>query len=434
VAKKGGVVARRYGLSLLLGVVVAASGCGLVQKKSNDKGNDRANEFDPAQAKIQVDAAVVSDVGGVLGATIAASSSNTQVAHASASSRIATAKALFAPGSFDTDFQVTIEEGQSLATSANLQQLIGDPHLLQAAGPTVMLTWTYDEDSLVPYTFEIPAPPTTALDDQVATGSVAVLYILNIPNSDDHVLGILPPSAVTAQDALVSFRHKSYGAFQAIRLGGSAAVAKQVATTNVGGKIDPTKKPGAFTIIGPTDTLTNATPRIAWEIADLADSYEVRLDGTDPACGKPYKTYDLKLVTSQVGEAGVDGANYVCVFAKNAAGETPATNNGFKFMADKTPPPAPDKPTADAATTTAVTFHWNAVVDTGGAGMADYNLQIGTTPGGSDIFNGPVVELTKGVPAFDGQTYYARVQAVDAVGNASSWSVNSDPVTVHAIH
>ena len=95
------------------------------------------------------------------------------------------------------------------------------------------------------------------------------------------------------------------------------------------------------------------------------------------------------------------------------------------------------KPTKPAGTTTddTVTFTWTAgnAIDLD-SGIVSYHLQVGTTSGGSDVFNAPVGNfLTRTLTDmgdFDGVPLYARVAAVNGAGLNSAWSNSSDSVTV----
>lgn len=77
-----------------------------------------------------------------------------------------------------------------------------------------------------------------------------------------------------------------------------------------------------------------------------------------------------------------------------------------------------------------VTFDWPASSDPApGGGVASYDCQIGTSPGGADIFNdnvGDVLSKTINAPLL--QLIYCRVRAIDRAGNASAWSESSDGI------
>jgi len=98
----------------------------------------------------------------------------------------------------------------------------------------------------------------------------------------------------------------------------------------------------------------------------------------------------------------------------------------FKFKADTTPPLAPLEPLASFTSGTSMTFTWsNPGDDANGTGVVSYNLEIGTSAGGNNVFRGSLNALSKSISGVNGNTYFARVQAVDASGNISEWSPNS---------
>lgn len=89
---------------------------------------------------------------------------------------------------------------------------------------------------------------------------------------------------------------------------------------------------------------------------------------------------------------------------------------------DVTPPPTPTAPVAAAYVVgTNVTFSWNAVSDSEG-GISGYHVIIGTTPGGSNVFNGTVTTTNKIASGGYGQTLYAHVAAINNAGIESAWS------------
>ena len=107
----------------------------------------------------------------------------------------------------------------------------------------------------------------------------------------------------------------------------------------------------------------------------------------------------------------------------------------YSIPADTTAPTGqPSKPTGTTSVDSA-TFTWTAgtAADPDGA-IIGYYLQVGSTSGGSDIFNANIGNLlTKTVTDLgihEGKPLYARVRAVNTAGLYSSWSDVSDPVTI----
>lgn len=402
-------------------VAIAVTGCG----KGGGDAADERSDVDEGAAQVQVDAGVVSSQGGTVQALVSAASPNTQIVKGAAGGKLANARLAFPPACFQTDVTVELGDGKTIASTKNVQSLTDANTTAQAAGPAAFITWTYDEDSAKPFTVTLPAP---------AGSNLAVVAIKNVANSDARSLALVPTNLLQLGTGVVSFETQSYGLYQVVSLSKATSAAKQVATVEKPERVGAaTNPPGNFAITAPTDALSGAKPKAVWDEATDAESYEVRVSASDPTCEKVDKTYADVTLTNQVIDAVADGDNYLCVTAKNAAGATKASNTGLKFQADKSPPPAPGKPDVGAPKVTTINFlvQWGAVTDTGPGGLAQYYLEVGHEPGGADVFTGPVVGTTqKGIIGFDGETYYARVKAIDGAGNESDWSPVSDGVLI----
>ena len=84
---------------------------------------------------------------------------------------------------------------------------------------------------------------------------------------------------------------------------------------------------------------------------------------------------------------------------------------------DVTPPPAPGIPSASKAYAigNVVTFTWDAVIDPLGGNSA-YHLVVGTSPGGSNVFNGQVIGTSYTITNTIGQKLYASVSSINKAG------------------
>ena len=165
-------------------------------------------------------------------------------------------------------------------------------------------------------------------------------------------------------------------------------------------------------------------------------SYDVQI-GTRPNASNLFNGNVGNVLTKAI--TGSNGQNlYGRVRARDRAGNVGFWRNSNGILIDTQAPPAPARPT-DAGmytTSTLVRFDWTAVVDSGTtpSGIASYVLQVGTTPGGSNIFNGNVGNvLTRTVTGAHGQTLYARVCARDRAGNVGPWSPNSDGILIDTV-
>ncbi|PWU13799.1 MAG: hypothetical protein C5B50_18585 [Verrucomicrobia bacterium] len=124
----------------------------------------------------------------------------------------------------------------------------------------------------------------------------------------------------------------------------------------------------------------------------------------------------------------------------------PSTNTGwtnapfeaqYLKLYDVTPPPAPVAPSTPKpyALSNSVTFTWPAVSDPDG-GVSDYHVLIGTSPGGSNIFDGLVNATSLKVTGVFGQTLYAQVSVINNAGiegafsSASPGTLLLDPATI----
>ena len=83
--------------------------------------------------------------------------------------------------------------------------------------------------------------------------------------------------------------------------------------------------------------------------------------------------------------------------------------------------PATPKPYAIGAS---ATFSWPALVDPDG-GISAYHIQVGTSPGGSDVLNATVAGTTASAASTYGHTLYARVSAINNAGIEGPFSPNS---------
>lgn len=108
------------------------------------------------------------------------------------------------------------------------------------------------------------------------------------------------------------------------------------------------------------------------------------------------------------------------------------------WIADQTPPETSPPPTgAQFASTTTLSFTWPGANDTQ-SGIAGYRLQVGTDPATQDasLFDfefglDRVINRVASVPGgANGQTYYARVRAINNEGIAGQYSTYSAGTTV----
>ena len=186
-------------------------------------------------------------------------------------------------------------------------------------------------------------------------------------------------------------------------------------------------------------------------------SFNVNLNtGTSNLFGiKSSRTYNAKNIAAYTAldanrrnvwlwGAGRTGADVLATGVYVGLNAVPASSNGWASapfeaqylkLYDVTPPAAPATPTTPSAYVigTNATFSWAALVDPDG-GVAGYHVIIGTTPGGSNVFNGTVSGTSQSGSGSYGQTLYAQVSTINnagiegALSGVSSGALLLDPV------
>ncbi len=96
---------------------------------------------------------------------------------------------------------------------------------------------------------------------------------------------------------------------------------------------------------------------------------------------------------------------------------------------DVTPPPVAVTPLASGVLFgtvigNEVTFTWSAIADPDG-GVASFQIQIGTTPGGSDLLDAETPQSSHSITVAYGTTLYARVQQINNAGIRGPFSTVS---------
>ena len=419
--------------ALLLLSVGALGSCG--KNQATDKSDQRA-VYDPELAKVKLDIAVTQQ-DAIFRGTILASVSSTQVFNVKGDSILNGAVFSFPPSSFGGDQDVEVEGFSTLVHKKNIETVIDANTKALAIGPSVQISWTYSEDTALPYEIVLPAPSSAELGGALTQGgsSMVVFFLKYDSVTQEFNLGYIPSAELKIAGGFVTFTSSSYGVYQAAYIDSTPTVGKTVISTGGLETASAESMPSAFALKEMNDKLYGAVVRLKWDLSDYARSYEIHISKS-AGCADPYKVIKNVLTTSKNVSLTESGENYICVFAKNSKGQVGATNNGLKILTDVTAPPAPEKPVSlggNDLSTINLTFSWTAVVDAGPAGIRGYVVEIGSTPGGNDIFNSPIGDETKQyISAFNGMTYYARVKAVDNAGNESAWSPVSDAVKINA--
>ncbi|WP_066373447.1 cellulase family glycosylhydrolase [Herbidospora mongoliensis] len=188
----------------------------------------------------------------------------------------------------------------------------------------------------------------------------------------------------------------------------------------------------------PTDTTPPTTPgtptasSISSSGASLSWTASTDSGGSGLAGYNVYRSNGTQLGTSTTNSIALTGltastAYTVYVRARDGAGNLSANSSSVTFTttaapSDTTAPTTPGAPTASGVTSTGASLTWTASTDSGGSGLAGYNVyrsngtQLGTTTTNS-------IALT-GLTASTAYTVYVRAR--DGAGNLSA---NSSSVT-----
>ncbi len=189
-----------------------------------------------------------------------------------------------------------------------------------------------------------------------------------------------------------------------------------------------------YTVIIPTSTVSvdelltaNTTPTITGNYdGSVASISIVVYDSSASNVSSGSASLSSGTWSYAVGSALADGLYEIVATTNTSRTDLTIT----ELVVDNTPPTG-SAPT-DAGTytnNTTVTFNWTEPTDSL-SGVETVVLQVGTTPGASNVFNGDVTGTTsQNITGSNGQTYYARLVATDAVGNVFT-SGNSDGITV----
>ncbi|MCX6896709.1 MAG: alpha-amylase family glycosyl hydrolase [Verrucomicrobia bacterium] len=161
---------------------------------------------------------------------------------------------------------------------------------------------------------------------------------------------------------------------------------------------------------------------------------------------KPGRTYNVKNIAAYTGfdanrrnawlwGGGTAGSNVLANGITVILKKVPTSDAGWTSapfeaqylkLYDVTPPPTPGTPTMAKpyALGTVATIAWPAVSDPDG-GISGYHLVVGTTPGGSNVFNGTISGTSAPATNVIGQTLYAKVSAINNAGIEGGASANS---------
>ncbi len=197
-----------------------------------------------------------------------------------------------------------------------------------------------------------------------------------------------------------------------------------------------------------TNSFVNTDPK-AWgwiRLDEVAETLEIKWEWFEPSGAKYaefywttenpteywdwYKAWCWIAIYSNSPQSKL-GTWEVRAYIQDVYGNWDLEYSQYFTISDNTPPGTPGTPVDDGdySTTGTVTWTWTAAPEDGT--IAKYQIQVGTTPGGNDVFDGYVGDLSKTLNSLpSGFTYYARVRAMNTVGQWGPWSGISDGIAV----
>lgn len=210
------------------------------------------------------------------------------------------------------------------------------------------------------------------------------------------------------------------------------------AATNNGLQFDvDVTAPEAFSVVGPTGNLTDNSPLVEWQAAAGAETYDLTL-ASDAGCTNAVLSQAGLTDTTFQTSSLADGAYFVCVTAKDDAGNmTLATNNGLGFTIDTMPPSAfailgPLGETGDNTPE----VQWEA-----SSGAISYDVTVASDSSCSVVIESATTTTTsfEASELADG-TYYTCVVATDdfgltteATNNGAEFTVSTAPALTHTV-
>ncbi len=185
-------------------------------------------------------------------------------------------------------------------------------------------------------------------------------------------------------------------------------------------RVDQTP-PATFSLTSPNQTLTARKPEITWTSVNGANSYVISVT-TDTQCSVVVKS--VVSTSPKLSNITVpDGNYYLCVTAKDAAGNTRnPSNDGVPFSVDATPPEnfSITFPIASSP----VYVHTPTIAWTAAAGATSYSFKVGSDASCSNpVTSGQNVNgLTQTLSHLLAGPYYLCVTASDNAGNTTQAS------------
>jgi hypothetical protein len=190
--------------------------------------------------------------------------------------------------------------------------------------------------------------------------------------------------------------------------------------------------PGSFSIIDPPTATNISMPAVTWSAAARAVSYDLKIDDT-LGCPSALQSQNGLTTTTWTLNALPAGTYFICLTARDVAGNTTvADNNSYAFVINLTPP-GPFLITSPAAATSATSpiIVWGA-----SAGATTYDVAIGTNAQCSSpiqSYAGLTTTSTVIAATLSDGSYRICITARDSAGNQTQASNNGYTFVVDTV-
>jgi|GEM_PF-4182794 len=397
---------------LVFGLTASISGCWLFKKSDSETSESGSG--------VSV-AAVEKDSGGVSG-SFKGNGTASQTLKISGGVLKDAAVILPANG-LAIDVTASIDPENDLLDQSTASTLgISTDAATEGVGTATSITVDPPTDPLTPFTLQLPLAeaPAALTEDDDKNQRLVIVYRIKIAATGQVLVGLLPRSTLTITGRIVQFSARYFGVYQLYRTPTiiAEAIEKPSSPAPIPSSVPDTTPPGAFTIDG-MPAYTNATSfAVSWTAATDATTYDVTL-ASDATCSTSVQSIQGVSTLTATLSSVAEGAYFVCVAAKDGAGNSvSATNNGLPVTVDLTPPgsfalAAPSSPSSNQNPT---------VTWTSATGAVSYSIKLTSDSGCSSAISGHTYSNLTGTslavsPALPSGTFYICGEAVDGVGN-----------------
>ena len=281
-------------------------------------------------------------------------------------------------------------------------------------------------------------PPTVPVINTVTSPTNITTQLLSGTKATDATVikvngsttGVTIPTTTTWQKTVTLSEGVNSFSVTAEDAVGNASTAATTAIT-----LDTIGPTGNISINNGANYTSTSTVTLTLSAADTTGVSEMKFSNDNVS----YGTAEAYAATKVWTITGIDGLKTVYVKYKDTLGNWTTVGIADTITLDSTAPIGTPSTPTDAgvySSSTTITINWtNGTAADTESGIEGYYLQVGTTPGGQDKFDGDVGNvLTYNVTGCaNGSTYYAKVKAKNGAGLYGSYSGNSDGITINDI-